>query len=142
MTNDTAADVLQSYLDALVSGDLDRIRAHFAADATWTIHGSLPLAGTYEGADAIMEFLATATRDLFVPGTHALSFGRMHADGDTVVLEWHVTGVGAATNLPYDNDCCGIFVIRDQLVQSVREFFDTDHVREVLYAGERRVLVS
>lgn len=135
-TNETAA-TLAGYLDALQSGDLERIRSYFAPTATWHIHGTLPLAGTYAGVDAIMNFLETAMGELFVPGTQAFSFGPVLAVGDTAILEWNVTGTGSATSRRYDNDYCGIFVVRDGRILEVREYFDTDHVRSVLYADER-----
>jgi uncharacterized protein len=134
-TAETAA-TLHAYLDALVSGDLDRIRACFAPEATWWIHGNLPLAGTYQGVDAIMNFLASAMGELFVPGTQSFTSGTVMADGGTAVLEWNVTGTGTATNLPYDNDYCGIFTVRDGRIHGMREYFDSDHVRHVLYAPD------
>lgn len=136
MTDSTSIDTsatLRDYLDALTSGDLDRIAAFFAPDASWTIHGDLPLAGRYEGARAVMDLLATAMGRLFVPGTQTFRFGDIVADGDTAVLEWNVMGIGAATGKPYDNDYCGIFTIRGGRIHAVREYFDTDHVRTVLY---------
>jgi uncharacterized protein len=135
-TNETAT-TLQGYLDALVSGDLDRIRSYFAPDATWTIHGTLPVAGTYNGADEIMEFLASAMGELFVAGTQKFTFGPVVVDGETAALEWNVTGIGSATDRAYDNDYCGIFIIRDRQIHGVREYFDTDHVRDVLF-GDRK----
>lgn len=136
-TTDDTATTLRGYLDALLTGDLDRIGAYFAPEATWTIHGTLPLAGRYEGAAAIIDFLATAMGELFAPGTQKFTFGDVIADGETAVLEWHVTGTGTATNEPYDNDYCGIFTIRDRRIHAVREYLDTDHARQVLY-GEPR----
>lgn len=142
MTNDaTSTDTttaLRGYLDALIGGDLDRIRAYFAPDATWTIHGSLPLAGTYAGADAIMDFLTTAMGGLFAPGTQKFGLGAVLVDGDTAVLEWNVTGVGAATGRQYDNDYCGIFTVQGGKIHAVREYFDTDHARQVLYGDSGR----
>lgn len=135
LTSQTAA-TLRGYLDALVSGNIDCIRAYFAPEASWQIHGTLPLAGTYNGVDPIMNFLATAMGQLFVPGTQKFTFGTVIADGDTAALEWNVTGVGAATNRQYNNDYCGIFTIRDHHIHHVREYFDTDHVREVLYGDD------
>lgn len=138
MTDTTTIDTsttLRGYLDALTTGDLDRIAAYFAADATWWIHGSLPLAGTYDGAESIMTFLSTAMGELFVPGTQRFRFGEIVADGETAVLEWNVTGLSAATGTPYDNDYCGIFTIRDGRIKAVREYFDSDHVRDVLYSA-------
>lgn len=112
-TQQTAA-TLQSYLDTLVSGDLDHINEHFATDASWQIHGTLPLAGSYNGVDSIMNFLATAMGVLFVPGTQQFTFGTIMADDDTAALEWRVTGIGSATNLRCDNDYCGIFIVRER----------------------------
>jgi ketosteroid isomerase-like protein len=93
----------------------------------------LPLAGTYEGRAAVIDFLATAMGQLFAPGTQKFTFGDVLADGETAILEWNVTGVGAATGLRYDNDYCGVFTIREGRIRAVREYFDTDHVRRVLY---------
>lgn len=129
----TTATVLSDYLDALSSGDLERVEAFFAPEVTWTIHGTLPLAGKYEGRAAVVKFLATAMGRLFAPGTQKFTFGQVLADGDTAILEWNVTGVGAATGLTYDNSYCGLFEIHDGRIHAVREYFDTDHVRHVLY---------
>lgn len=136
------AQALQKYLQALTSGDLDSVRSHFAENATWTIHGNLPLSGTYHGADAIITFLATAMGDLFLPGTQRFTFGKIFADGATAVLQWRVTGTGTATDRPYDNDYCGVFIITDGLIQHVQEYFDTDHVRQVLYPHDRAHTVN
>ncbi|WP_353648733.1 nuclear transport factor 2 family protein [Nakamurella sp. A5-74] len=136
VTADTAS-TLQGYLDALVSGDLDRIGAFFAPDATWQIHGTMPLCGIYRGSEEIMTLLSGALGGLFEPGTQAFTFGAVVADGETAALEWNVTGTGSATHRRYDNDYCGIFVIRNKRIHAVREYFDTDHVREVLYGSTR-----
>lgn len=134
VTTDTAT-TLQNYLNALVGGDLEQIGAFFAADATWQIHGTLPLSGTYRGRAEIIGFLSGALDGLFEPGSHSLSFGAVVANGETAVLEWGVTGIGARTRLPYDNAYCGVFVIRRGHIQAVREYVDTDHLRTVLYGA-------
>ena len=125
---------LRSYLDSLLTGDLGRIRTHFAADATWTLHGTLPIAGTHTGADAIMEFLVAAG-SLYRPGSDEFRFGDIVAAGDTAVLEWNVTGIGTATGERYDNDYCGVFVIRGGRIVEVREYLDSDHARSVLFGA-------
>lgn len=132
-TRDTTT-TMRAYLEALLSGDVDRIRTYFAPDASWWIHGDLPLSGTYDGADAIMAFLSAAMGQLFVPGTQRFHFGDLLVDGLTAVLEWNVTGTGTATGLRYDNDYCGVFTVRDGRISRVREYFDSAHVRDVLYA--------
>jgi hypothetical protein len=133
-TQPTAAErVLRAYLDALAAGDLDGIGGSFAGDATWTLHGTLPLAGTRRGRAAIMEFL-TSAGTLYRPGTQRFTFGDITAQGDRAVLEWRVQGVASATGLPYDNEYCGVFVVRDGRIAEVREYLDTQHAAEVLFA--------
>jgi ketosteroid isomerase-like protein len=130
-TTDTE-QVLRAYLDALVAGDLDRIAASFAEDATWSLHGDLPLSGTKRGRAAVMDFLVGAGA-LFAPGTQSFTFGEVTVQDDRAVLEWNVRGVGAATGKPYDNDYCGVFVIRDGRIVAVREYLDTGHAATALF---------
>lgn len=127
-----AERVLRAYLDALTAGDLDAIAASFADDATWTLHGTLPLAGTRRGRAAIMDFLIGAG-SLYRSGTQQFTFGDITAQGDRVVLEWRVQGIASATGLPYDNEYCGVFVVRDGRIAEVREYLDTQHAAEVLF---------
>jgi uncharacterized protein (TIGR02246 family) len=128
----TARAVLTRYLDALVAGDLEAIGASFAEDATWTIHGALPLSGVRRGRSEILRFLSDAG-SLYVEGTQRFVFDDIIAEGDVAVLEWHVQGVAAATGLPYDNDYCGVFVVREGQIAEVREYLDSLHVADVLF---------
>lgn len=128
-----ARAVLQDYLDALTAGDLEAIADSFAADATWWLHGDLPLSGMKVGRSAIMEFLVSAG-SLYQPGTQRFSFGEITADDDRAVLEWRVSGIAAATGKAYDNSYCGVFVIRDGRIAEVREYLDSLHVAQVLFA--------
>jgi hypothetical protein len=124
--------VLESYLAALTAGDLQAIADSFADDATWWLHGDLPLSGTKRGREAIMEFLINAGA-LYQAGTQRFSFGEIAADGDRAVLEWKVSGVASATGKAYDNSYCGVFVIRDGRIVAVREYLDSLHAAQVLF---------
>lgn len=124
--------VLEAYLEALVAGDLNRIRASFSPDATWSMHGTLPLSGQRTGRDAIIDFL-TSAGDLYVAGTQTFAFGDITAEHDRAVLEWNVRGIAAATGRSYDNDYCGVFVVRDGLIVAVREYLDSQHARDTLF---------
>jgi ketosteroid isomerase-like protein len=126
--------VLRHYLDALVAGDLEAVRDSFAEDATWTIKADLPVAGPWHGRDQIVDdFLAAVMGERFEPGSHVFTFPTLLADGDTVVLEWHVSARNAAGE-PYENDYCGIFVIRDGRIAAVREYLDSLYAARVLFA--------
>jgi uncharacterized protein len=124
--------VLESYLAALTAGDIDAIADSFTEDATWTMHGRLPLAGTRNGRTAIIDFLVGAGT-LYQPGTQTFTFGDITSENDRAVLEWNVRGTAAATGKPYDNDYCGIFIVRAGRIAEVREYLDTLHAADVLF---------
>lgn len=138
MTTQTTATraVLERYLDALTEGRLDAIADCFAENATWSLHGDLPLSGIKWGREEIMSFLVGAG-SLYEPGSQHFDFGTMIVEGNTAVLEWRVRGVAAATGLPYDNEYCGVFDIIDGRISAVREYLDSLHASDVLFASHR-----
>ena len=81
--------VLRRYVSALQAGDTETVRDLFAEDATWTLAAEdLPIAGTREGRDAIVDdFLATA-RSYFEPNSIEIEITGMTAEDDRVVLQW------------------------------------------------------
>ncbi len=125
--------VLERYLDALVAGDIETIRDSFAEDATWTIKADLPIAGPWHGRDEIVDgFLTAVMSQRFTAGSHTFEFPTMIEQGNTIALEWHVSARTAA-NEPYENDYCGIFVIRDGKISAVREYLDSRYAARVLF---------
>jgi uncharacterized protein len=133
-TSTESKQVLQRYLDALVAGDIDTIRDSFAEDATWIVKGDLPIAGPWHGRDQIVDdFLSAVMGERFEAGSHVFTFPTLIADGDTVALEWHVSARNAAGE-PYENDYCGIFVIRSDKITAVREYLDSGYAAKVLFA--------
>jgi ketosteroid isomerase-like protein len=131
--NLTAKQVVQRYLDALLAGDIDTIRDSFAEDATWSMHGDLPLAGPWKGRDQIVDdFLRAVGSELYEAGSQSFEFPTLIAEGDTVALEWHVQARTAA-GLEYDNEYCGIFIVRDGRIAVVREYLDSRYAAQRLY---------
>jgi SnoaL-like domain len=47
--------VIERYMAAVDAGDAAALRAGFAPDATWWLRGELPISGTWNGRDAIMD---------------------------------------------------------------------------------------
>ena len=123
--------VIAHYLESLEAGDADAVRELFADDATWTLAaGELPIAGEWEGRDAILdEFLATAM-SYYQPGSASFEVTGMVSDGSRVVLMW-TSRARTLADLPHENECIGVFTIVDGRIQSVREWMDT------LYAHDR-----
>lgn len=132
-TTPSSREVVEHYLDALLAGDIEAIREAFAPDATWTIHGELPISGKWEGRDRIVDgFLREVAGALFEPGSQTFEFPTLLADGDTVALEWRVQARTAAGR-PYDNAYCGIFEVRDGRIAAVREYLDSLYAARTLF---------
>ena len=128
----TPKQVVQRYLDALVTGDRDTIRDSFAEDATWTIYGDLPFAGPWHGRDRIVdEFLTAVGGSLFEPGSQSFEFPTLLAEGNTVALEWRVRA-RTAGGADYRNAYCGVFIILDGRISAVREYLDTQYAAQTL----------
>ncbi|QNS04983.1 nuclear transport factor 2 family protein [Streptomyces xanthii] len=134
-TEATPRAVVTRYIEAVAGGDLPTIIDSFAEDATWTYPGTgLPLSGTWRGRDAIInDFLGKATASLFAPGTTpTITLTNVLADGPTVIAEWRAQAE-AATGLPYDNHCLGLFTVRAGRITEVREYTDTRHAAQALF---------
>lgn len=118
--------VIERYVAAVQAGDTDAVRDCFADDATWWLGGELPLSGTWRGRDAILgDFLGSIPR-LYEPGSISLEITSLIAEGDTVVLEWTSRAVTAAGER-YENQCAGVFTLRDGRIVAVREYMDTQY---------------
>jgi uncharacterized protein len=127
--------VLERYVAALADGDEQTVRELFAEDAMWTLAaGDLPMSGTWHGRDVILgEFLATALSH-YEPGSLELEIKGMIAEGDQVALQW-TTHALTRDGRTYENDCIAVFTIRDERIQSVREYMDTLYARNTAFAG-------
>jgi ketosteroid isomerase-like protein len=126
--------VLESYVAALLDGDERAIRASFAEDATWTLHGDLPISGTWRGRDAIVDdFLGTAI-GYFDADSVSIEVTGMVGEGEIVAMEWtsraRTTGGEA-----YENNCIGVFTVRDGEIASVREYMDTRYAARVAFGA-------
>ncbi|MFJ3087735.1 nuclear transport factor 2 family protein [Streptomyces drozdowiczii] len=131
--NSTPKDVVLDYMKALVAGDMDRLRAFFDPDVTWTLAGDLPVSGTWTGPDEIFdEFVAAMTARL-VPETVEIEFLDVLAEGERVLAEWRTRGLTRKGGR-YDQHCLAVFTVRDGRIAAVREHFDTLHAHDVVFA--------
>ena len=129
--------ILRRYVSAVEAGDEQTIRDLFADDASWTLAaGDLPIAGTWQGRDAILDdFLATAL-SYYEPGSVRLEITGMIAEGERVVLEW-TSRARTRGGRPYANDCIGVFAIRGGKIRSVREYMDTLYAHDTAFEDAR-----
>ena len=128
--------VLERYVAALQAGDAEAVRSFFAKDASWALHaGDLPISGTWQGRDRIMDgFFATAMTN-YEPGSIEIEVTGVIAEGERVVLQW-TSRARTREGLPYENGCIGIFTVRDGKIHAVREYMDTLYVARA-FSAER-----
>jgi NADH dehydrogenase len=133
MNDDDGKAVLQRYAAAVQAGDAETIRRLFAEDATWTLAaGSLPISGTWRGRDTILtDFLGRALAR-YEPGSVDLEITGMIAEGDRVVVQW-TSRARTADGRPYENECIGVFTVRDGRITAVREYMDTLYAHDTAF---------
>jgi uncharacterized protein (TIGR02246 family) len=116
--------VVERYVAAVQAGDADAIVDCFAVDAVWRLDGELPIYGTWQGRDAILnDFLATAMR-YYQPGSVQLTITSLVAEGERVAMEW-TSQARNTRGEPYENHCIGMFSVRDGRIAHVHEYMDT-----------------
>jgi uncharacterized protein len=136
MTSD-AKTLLTDYVAAVEAGDADAIRASFAADATWTLAGDLPISGTWIGRDAIVDEFFAVAMSHYEPGSVQLEITGMIAEGEHVALQW-TSRARTLDGEPYENNCIGVFTVRDGKIDSVHEYMDTHYAYRALTASRTR----
>ena len=89
--------VARKLWDAIAMVDVPELRALLSEKSTWRMYGSSPLAGTYVGVDAILEFMAQVGEfaddlnshliDIFVSDVGAVLRYGIHAVRGSQVLD-------------------------------------------------------
>jgi uncharacterized protein len=125
--------VVRSFIEALSSGNLKAIDTALADDATWWLPGSLPVSGTHRGKKGIFEGFLAKAAPLFQPGSLAIEVRNTIAEGDCVAVEWIARGKNAKGN-PYENYYNVVFEVKNDKIQTVREYVDTLYAKEVLFS--------
>ena len=121
-----ARTIIERYVTAVEKRDMDTVSGLFAEDATWWLGGELPLSGTWRGRDAILgDFLGSIPR-LYQPETISIEITSLIAEGDVVAMEWTSRALTAAGE-EYENQCAGVFTVRDGKIAAVREYMDTQY---------------
>ena len=126
-------EVILRFVNAIATGDLETLKEIIDPAATWSFHGTLPIAGFYEGIDAIINDYLGQGLVLYKPGSLTVELTNMLSAGDSVAIEWHALGESMSGN-QYDNEYGLFFKLASGKITSVRIYCDTLHVKDVLYA--------
>lgn len=121
-----------AFFEALSSGDLERIRATFHEDASWTpMVKDVPGAGVHTPRDVIVDEFLAPVRGIFEPGDPKSEVINIFAKGDTVCVE--TRGHGKLLNgNDYNNRYCWVIELKGGKVFAVREYMDSHYVMSVV----------
>ena len=123
--------IARDFMDALSSGDPQRILACYTDDATVWTAGSLSFSGLHT-RDEVVD-LCEGLLGAFPSGLK-FTVNSAIAEGERVALE--VEGLGThVSGKVYHQHYHFLVIIRGDKVAEMREYFDTELAREVLLGG-------
>ncbi|MCE4948214.1 MULTISPECIES: nuclear transport factor 2 family protein [Streptomyces] len=127
-------DVVQRYFAALAAGDQDAIRDSWAEDGSCWYGGDLPISGTWQGRDQVINgFLATAFAHLDPDREVGVRVTNVFGEGEQVLVEWDSWATGK-TGRPYEQKNTAVFTVRGGRIADMREYADTQHWERALVA--------
>jgi uncharacterized protein (TIGR02246 family) len=124
--------VIERYMAAIGAGDVAAVRGSFAPDATWWLRGDLPISGTWDGRDAIIDDFFGTAMSYYEAGSVNIEVTSILADGEHVAAEW-TSRARTTDGAPYENHCAAWFHVRDGHIHSVREYMDTKYAAEIAF---------
>lgn len=126
-----AKEIARTYFDRAMAQDPD-LGELFADDATWWVPESSPLGGTHEGKAEIFVMLEKAF-GLYDLETMKVDLVEVFGEGDHACVRFEVDS-RTVKGLHWKGDYVAVFEIRDDKIRSVREYFDTKRLIDVVFA--------
>ena len=118
-------------LTSLLKGDVEATLANMADEISWMVPGNLPVSGLKKGKAAVAGFVKGVKQGF--PEGLVPEMRKVHADGDTVIVE--LTNRGKTHNgKDYENEYCFVFEIEAGKIRRMREYVDTQRVKEILFS--------
>ena len=129
MSIETNKELVNNFWSAFSKGDIKTAFALLSDEISWLIPGNLPnLSGLRKGKGEILNFARGAAK-MFPSGLKS-EIRRVYGDGDTVLIE--MTNRGKLFNgRDYENEYCFVFEIEGGKIRRVREYVDTQKVKEL-----------
>ena len=123
--------IARDFMDAMSSGEAERILALYSDDVSVWTAGSLPFSGLHDLSEVAA--LCDGLLGAFPEGLR-FSIQAMTAEGERVAIEAEGRGTHASAKV-YRQRYHFLLVIRDGKIVQMKEYFDTELAREVLMAG-------
>ena len=128
----TAKETVQKYYDSLASGDYATAMGLFADDIAWWVPPSSPMAGLYEGKQAVLGLFGKGT-ELYDPSVPMkIEILNLVAEDERCAAEIRITA-RTAKGKEYKNYYHFLFQCRDGKITGVKEYVDTLYAQRVLF---------
>ncbi|MFL5823287.1 MAG: nuclear transport factor 2 family protein [Solirubrobacteraceae bacterium] len=122
--------LMSAVFEELAAGNGQPFMDALADDVRWTVAGSSPWSGTYEGKRRVITELMRPLFKQFADDYRAQAT-RIVAEDDVVVVEARGE-VMTKSGRPYNQTYCYVFRLADGTVREMTEYLDTDLVNQVL----------
>ena len=123
--------VLQ-FLATLSAGDLEGVRQMLHEEAIWQPQmRGVPGAGIHRGRKGIVDNFLMPVRGLFRSGDPKILVDTLVSKGPLVMVESHSGGC-LADGRPYENLYAWAVEVRDGKIHTLREYFDSHYVVELM----------
>lgn len=126
----TNKEIIQGLYASFTTGDIAAVAAAFAEDIAWTEADGFPLAGTYIGAQAVIDNVFMRLGEF--SENWQVVVDRLVADGDTVIADgkykWHHKKSGD----PCEARMAHVWTLAEGKVTNFLQHVDTARVRELI----------
>lgn len=122
-------DVCRQFLINIAALHLDKAQALLHPDVLWWVQGKWPGAGFHQGKLAV-SILFDQIKSILA-STMDIEFGMITAENNRVALEMR-SRADIVGGREYKNTYHYLFVIKDDLILSAKEYLDTDHLIRTL----------
>ncbi|MBU2677742.1 MAG: nuclear transport factor 2 family protein [Gammaproteobacteria bacterium] len=126
----TNKEIIQGLYESFASGDVAAVTAAFDDDIAWTEADGFPLAGTYIGAQAVVENVFMRLGDF--SDNWGVVVDRLVADGDTVVADGKYTWNHKKSGEPCEARMAHIWTLADGKVTTFLQHVDTAMVHDLI----------
>ena len=121
-----AREVIESAVRAWADGDDNAFWRLLADDVQYSVIGTTPVSGEYDGRRAFFDGALRPMGALLSVGSRPLEYDIV-SDGSRVVLMWRGEGV-MNNGAPYHQSYCWVLDVHDGLVRRIKAYLDTELV--------------
>ena len=126
----TNKEIVEGLYRSFASGDIHAVTAAFAENIAWTEADGFPLAGTYTGADAVVENVFMRLGEF--SDNWGVAVDRLIADGDTVVADGRYTWNHKNTGQACEVRMAHVWTLAEGKVTAFLQHVDTARFQELI----------